>query len=137
MANYTQPFIRYELNDRIIIHDELCECGNTFRWMEIEGRTDEVLAFRNGVQVPPMALLALLKPINEIKRYQIIQHKDTSLEIRLLADNKQVAFEKVKQALLNYFETNYHTVAEIYLSDVEPQVHPQSGKFRAVYKSVD
>ena len=94
LANFTQPFIRYELNDRISIHDEPCGCGNAFRWLEIEGRMDEILDLGNGIQIAPMALFALLKPIGEIKRYQIIQHENLKLEVRLSADDKQAAFEK-------------------------------------------
>jgi phenylacetate-coenzyme A ligase PaaK-like adenylate-forming protein len=134
LANYTQPFIRYELNDRIIIHDETCECGNPFRWLEIEGRTDEMLDFGDGVRVAPMSLFALLKPIHEIKRYQIIRHDGNRLEIRLAADNKQAAFEIAKTALSGYL-ASVHTEAKIYLSKEEPQVHPKSGKFRAVYSA--
>jgi phenylacetate-coenzyme A ligase PaaK-like adenylate-forming protein len=132
LANYTQPFVRYELNDRTIIHEEPCICGNPFRWLEIEGRTDEVLDFGDGVRVAPMSLFALLKPIHEIKRYQIIQHGENRLEIRLNTDDKQAAFEKAKNALSGYLES-VHADVEIYLSGDEPQIHPKSGKFRAVY----
>lgn len=133
LANYTQPFIRYELDDRVIIHDDLCDCGKAFRWLEIEGRNDEILVLGNNVRVTPMALFALLKPIHEIKRYQIVQH-DNRLELRLTADNKQVAFEKAKQTIINYLEEN-HCTSEIYLSELEPQIHPKSGKFKLVYKA--
>lgn len=133
LANYAQPFIRYELNDRITVHDEACECGKTFRWLEIEGRTDEILEFKNGVRIAPMALFALLKKIDEIKRYQIIQHDGDKLEVRLVSEYKPIAFEKARLSIQQYLKSK-NTTAQIYLSDTEPQVHPKSGKFRSVYR---
>ncbi len=135
LANYTQPFIRYELNDRIIIHNDPCSCGKAFRWLEIEGRNDEVLTFDNAVQVAPMALFALLKPIHEIKRYQLVQH-DNHLEMRLTSDNKPAAFKRAEKVLMDYF-SNQGVKVEIHLSELEPQVHPKSGKFRAVYRACE
>ena len=38
LANYIQPFIRYELTDRVIVHNKPCRCGKTTHWLEIEGR---------------------------------------------------------------------------------------------------
>lgn len=133
LANYTQPFIRYELNDRIILHDEKCACGSPFRWLEIEGRNDEILEFTNGVRIPPMALFALLKEIPEIKRYQIVQHAHDRLEVRLTAEDKAAAFSMAKHTLVKYLASK-QTIADVYLSELEPQVHPKSGKFRAVYR---
>ena len=40
LSNYIQPFIRYELTDRVVVHNEKCKCGRTSLWLEIEGRTD-------------------------------------------------------------------------------------------------
>lgn len=49
LFNYTQPFIRYEVTDRVIIHHEPCHCGNLSPWLELEGRTDDITTFvENG-----------------------------------------------------------------------------------------
>ena len=32
LSNYIQPFIRYELTDRIIVHNEKCKCGKSSCW---------------------------------------------------------------------------------------------------------
>ena len=63
LYNLTQPLIRYEVTDRIILHREVCSCGNPSPWLEIEGRNDDVLTFiQNGktVRVPPLAIYAKL-----------------------------------------------------------------------------
>ena len=34
LFNYTQPFIRYEVTDRVILHNERCKCGNSSPWLQ-------------------------------------------------------------------------------------------------------
>ena len=45
LANKVQPFIRYEVSDRIVMHHEECGCGCDAPWLEIEGRNDDILMF--------------------------------------------------------------------------------------------
>ncbi len=35
LSNHIQPFIRYELTDRVIVHNEKCKCGRNTLWLEI------------------------------------------------------------------------------------------------------
>ena len=63
LSNYIQPFIRYELTDRIIVHNEKCKCGKSSCWLEIEGRTDDILEFENGTLIAPMSFYKILEEI--------------------------------------------------------------------------
>jgi phenylacetate-coenzyme A ligase PaaK-like adenylate-forming protein len=57
LYNYTQPFIRYEVSDRVILHREPCKCGNPSPWLELEGRTDDVVSFMQGdrkIRIAPL-----------------------------------------------------------------------------------
>ncbi|RNF41261.1 phenylacetate--CoA ligase family protein [Planococcus salinus] len=132
LFNWTQPFIRYELTDRAVIHGDLCKCGKTTKWLELEGRTDEILNFNNGRKVAPLTLVSLLGDIKEIQRFQLIQHSTEQLELRLLADQKQAAFELAKKTLEAYFAKQGIT-AEVFLSEKLPEIHPKSGKFKHIY----
>ncbi|HML47570.1 MAG TPA: AMP-binding protein, partial [Clostridia bacterium] len=38
LYNFTQPIIRYEMTDRVVLHRELCACGNPSPWLTVEGR---------------------------------------------------------------------------------------------------
>lgn len=49
LANKVQPFIRYEVSDRIVMHHEECGCGCDAPWLEIEGRNDDILMFEEGI----------------------------------------------------------------------------------------
>lgn len=131
LANKVCPLIRFEITDRVVMHEEPCACGNNRPWLTIEGRTDDILTFENGVKIAPLSLYVVLKEIHEIHRFQLIQKEGDVLEVRLVAEEKQSAFEKAKQALNDYLLQNGVT-CDIYLSDKEPEANASSGKFKHV-----
>lgn len=133
LANTIQPFIRYELTDRIIVHDETCSCGRSTRWLEIEGRTDDILEFRDGVRIAPMSLYKILEEVKPISRFQLVQRAEDAVEVRILADQPETAFEEARRDLDAFFQTKGLHV-NISLSEIPPQADPVSGKFRHIFK---
>lgn len=109
LYNFTQPFIRYEVTDRVVLHEEPCKCSNPSPWLTLEGRTDDVVSFQqNGVEIK-LALLAIyatLKEVHELRRFQFITHSDNHAELRLEPAEGftvQEAFCKAKSALVRFF----------------------------------
>ncbi len=135
LANYIQPFIRYELTDRVIVHNEKCLCGRNTCWLEIEGRTDDILEFENEIKIAPMSFYKILEEIKEIKRFQLVQHSKTLLKLRLTADDKETAFGKAKTALLDFLSANTVKKIQIELSDEIPQADKISGKFKHIVRN--
>ena len=135
LANYIQPFIRYELTDRVIIHNEKCRCGKNTLWLEIEGRTDDTLLFENGVKIAPMSLYKILEEVKCIRRFQLIQTGPKQLELRLISDQKEEGFAEAKQELLAFLKSKGVEDPEIVLSDQLPQANPVSGKFKHIYRT--
>ncbi len=133
LSNRIQPFIRYELTDRVIVHEEPCPCGRTTRWLEIEGRTDDILTFSGGVSVAPMSLYKVLEEVPKVRRFQLVQRSPKVLELRLAADDRESAFQAAEGELRSFFESKGLSV-EILLSDELPQADPVSGKFKHVFK---
>ena len=134
LANKIQPFIRYELTDRVIVHDEKCACGRTSRWVEIEGRTDDILGFGNGVRIAPMSLYKILEEVPGMSRFQLVQRAADKLELRLIADDKNISFEYAKKSLTDYFAEKGASGIEIVMSDDLPMPDKVSGKFKHIYK---
>ena len=134
LANKIQPFIRYELTDRVIVHDEKCACGRTSRWVEIEGRTDDILDFGNGVRIAPMSLYKILEEVPGMSRFQLVQRAADKLELRLIADDKNVSFEYAKKSLTDYFAEKGASGIEIVMSEDLPMPDKVSGKFKHIYK---
>ena len=135
LANYIQPFIRYELTDRVIVHNEKCRCGKNTLWLEIEGRTDDTLLFENGVKIAPMSLYKILEEVKCIRRFQLIQTGPKRLELRLISDQKEEGFAEAKQELLAFLKSKGVEDPEIVLSDQLPQANPVSGKFKHIYRT--
>lgn len=131
LSNKICPIIRFEITDRITLHNEPCGCGNKRPWLTLEGRTDDILTFGNGIRIAPLSLYAVLKEVHEIERFQLIQQEDNDLELRLIAENKQVAFINAKQAVESFLLENGVT-AEVSLSDKLPETNPISGKFKHI-----
>ncbi len=131
LANKVCPIIRFEITDRIVLHDEPCACGNNRPWLTLEGRTDDILIFANGVRIAPMSLYAVLKEVHGIQRFQLIQQEDDRLELRIIAENKDTLFPQAKQAVEAYLSQNGVTT-EVFLSEALPQANPISGKFKHI-----
>lgn len=131
LANRICPIIRFEITDRVTIYNELCKCGNPRMWLTLEGRTDDILQFSNGVRIAPLSLYVVLKEIKGIERFQIVQQDNDKLELRITASNRQTVFESAKTAVEKYLSQN-RVDAEVYLSDKSPETNPISGKFKHI-----
>lgn len=132
LFNLTQPFIRYVLTDRAIIHSEPCLCGKATRWIELEGRTDDILRFSGGQRIAPLALQSVLAKIAAIERFQLIQRNEDSLELRLQAQDPEQAFHEATEKLQAFFRQQGIQV-HVTLAMEAPQAHPKSGKFKHIY----
>lgn len=138
LYNYTQPYIRYEVTDRVILHREPCPCGNPSAWLELEGRTDDVISFTEGekqIRIAPLIVYAVLKEVPELRRFQVLAHPGNKLELRLEekpGSDREAAFETAKAALEAYLETQKIRHVQIVLSEDMPRQNPNSGKFKHI-----
>lgn len=138
LYNYTQPFIRYEVTDRVIMHHEPCGCGKTSCWLELEGRTDDVTVFMEEgkeIRIAPLAVYAVLKEVHGIRRFQVLAYSGNRLELRLEeteGTDRPAVFEEARKNLLDYLSAQGIRHAEITLSGQPPQQDAGSGKFKHV-----
>ena len=124
------------LTDRVIVHDEKCKCGRTSRWLEIEGRTDDILEFENGIRIAPMSLYKVLEEVKTIRRFQLVQRAPDRVELRITSDDPGEAYAQAKHDLQEFFGSKGLTV-EIVLSDLSPQADKTSGKFKHIYRDFE
>jgi phenylacetate-coenzyme A ligase PaaK-like adenylate-forming protein len=76
LYNYTQPLIRYRMNDVVTLDDSACPCGLALpRVKGIDGRNEEFLWFKKGDGtnefLHPLMLMAFYVP--GLKAFQFIQ----------------------------------------------------------------
>ena len=140
LFNYTQPFLRYEITDRVVRHSEHCACGNPLPWLTLEGRTDDVLRFTiNGgeIRIAPLSVYAVLKEVHALKRFQLLVYPENRLELRLeYADgvDRAEAFSQAKEALLGFLAAQGVGNVSVTLSPDAPRQQEGSGKYKHIIR---
>lgn len=94
-SRFTQPIIRYRLNDLLTEAEQPCPCGSPYVALErIEGRCDDMLYFpaENGTPLrpvfPDLVARAVIAASPALEHYHVIQHHPGSLELRLQASSE-------------------------------------------------
>lgn len=144
LSSYPLPIIRYEVTDRIVMHDEPCSCGNPNPWIQIDGRsaTPPLHFTQNGetITISAFTIYALLETMDTMRRFQIVVHKENRIECRIVfmpGVDKEAVMNDIKRALNGFLNKNGIKDIEYYLSDIEPQLDPVSSKFISVYQAKD
>ena len=138
LFNYTQPYIRYEVTDRVIMHHEGCPCGNRSPWIELEGRTDDVISFSEEgrtIRIAPLSVYAVLKEVHEIRRFQVLAYPGSKVLLRIEEQegaDRSGAFEKAAVSLRNYLDSQGVHHAEILPDEELPKQDEGSGKFKHI-----
>lgn len=138
LFNYTQPFLRYEITDRVVRHSERCACGDSRPWLTLEGRTDDVLLFQadgGERRIAPLSVYAVLKEAHAMRRFQLLSYPGNRLELRLEPAegvSREDAFWQAQKALLCFLAAQGVSPAAITLSDELPQQQEGSGKFKHI-----
>jgi phenylacetate-CoA ligase len=111
LANHVQPLIRYELGDRVRLHDADCPCGLSLPSIEVQGRSDDslLLADREGhaVRLSPLALTTVLEDEAGLFDFQVVQKGRRSLSLRVHAPDADAAdlLDRGQAALARYLRT--------------------------------
>ena len=143
LANTVQPFIRYEVGDRISMADEPCSCGNRLpRIGFIEGRAADIFWVHDGSQYrfvanPILQIAADL--INEVREWQAIQTERNRIEILLeLLPNATLSpenAEKVFSRALKEFGLPEKVAIDVRIVPFLAS-DPTTGKFRRMISRV-
>ena len=142
LSNFAQPIIRYELTDRIILHDEPCECGKPGKWLEVEGRSNDILTFNgeNGpVEIPSIMIFEAVEShlFVEALTYQVVLHRDNKIEFRVTpADSytKEELYELIHDSFIDFLQRQGVSEPKLYLSETEPQKATANGKIKRFYQ---
>jgi len=88
LFGFTQPVIRYEISDMMVLAPEPCLCGQPFRRiLAINGRNDDVLYLQGRagrqVAVHPVHFWNVLESFADIRQYQVV-HESDGICLRLM-----------------------------------------------------
>lgn len=138
LYNFSQPYIRYEVTDRVIMHHEPCGCGKLSPWIELEGRTDDVTSFegeRKTVKIAPLGIYAVLKEVHGIRRFQVMVYSGNRITLRLEEKegvDRELVFAQAKERLRKYLKEQGVPEVEIAPSEEMPRQDDKSGKYKHV-----
>jgi len=130
LTNPVQPFIRYELGDRLRFYKDACACGSPFRSFQVEGRQATL------IHVGAVTLSPLIFDLEHerAQRIQLVQLNETVFEVRAELRNHEdpdTTFDQIIRSVRNVFDKNGLQEVVIKRSEALPQL-TASGKFHAV-----
>ena len=130
LSNHVQPFIRYDIGDRLRFYRDPCPCGSPFKSFQIEGRQATVVRVGNVALSP----LAFDLEHESAQRVQLVQTSEFVFEVRaklLNHENPDQVFEQIIQSISEVFSKNGLVDVKVGKSDTPPHL-TASGKFHEV-----
>ena len=138
LHRFSQPIVRYELND--IIHEEqACACGqSTLAIAQIEGRSDDVLTFRSAqdeeVRIyPDFFRRAIILADRTIADYLVMQKSATELE--LFVHGTQASYTRAASGIERLLEE--YEVLEVRIARLSTKPHQPGSKLRRIRNEQD
>ncbi len=134
LLRFTQPVVRYELND-IITEKVNCPCGNKMMGIEsIEGRSDDILTFidnsKNKVLFFPDAFRkAIVLAHEKINDYALIQ-KDANNLVMYINGEVDVCYEAAEIAVRKLLKER--NIESVHLNKLEHNPHRLGEKKRRI-----
>ena len=130
LCNYSQPFVRYSLEDYGIIIDSECTCGSHFPLMKLtSGRVTDIIQLKNGRVISAHEanfFLTLMQ--QELKQYQVVQETNNLLTIKLVKGKgfNDNTITEIKQT----YKKNLGDEIDVDVFVVDEIQKEKSGKFK-------
>lgn len=143
LANHTQPLIRYDLGDRLRVLPGACACGSPLPVIEVQGRQDDPLVWRNaeGASVSwlPLAISTLLEEEAGVFDFQLHQHDAGTLHLRvgLDGDAARAALTRCHRSLTALARRDRLHGLRIVMQHGEPLVRGSSGKVQRMIRAAE
>jgi len=131
-VNRGTVLLNYRLGDVGSLSKEKCPCGRTLPLLsKLEGRVEDILFLQDGRFIHPRAVWAVIKKIEGVLKYQLIQHAPQRFELRLVTVDKDT-YPLVVGGILDGLKEllgSSATIESAYFDDLKPK---EGGKFRPV-----
>jgi putative adenylate-forming enzyme len=138
LYNYTQPLIRYQMHDEIVMNQQLCGCGSPLPTMRnLAGRQEEFLWFdtADGKRdyLHPIVLVELF--VAGLKKFQVIQTQRNEMLMKVMVDGNQAAvLAAIRQRMQEIFSgKKLDTTVKLNLEVVQDIPNdPKTGKYKLI-----
>lgn len=85
LVNRAMPLIRFDIGDYARLGEAPCPCGRESPWLgDIAGRRVEYLELPDGRSISPYLLTTHIETVGGLRQYQLVQHADGALELRVI-----------------------------------------------------
>lgn len=138
LYNYTQPLIRYQMHDEVVINEQSCGCGSPFPTIRnLAGRQEEFLWFDTAEgkrdYLHPIVLVELF--VAGLKKFQVIQTQKNEMLMKVIVDgNKEAVLAAIRQRMKEIFSgKKLDKTVKLNLEIVEDIPNdPITGKFKLI-----
>ncbi len=131
LHNYGMPFVRYATGDLAVLRSlERCACGRALaRLGAVDGRVTETLRDGAGGRISGLIFNVLLVAHGHVVRaFQVVQHRDDSLTLRVVGERFDAAAEQaLRSSLAPYLRALPLTIERV--ADIPTE---RSGKRKVV-----
>ncbi len=92
LCSDAQPFIRYRTGDMVRLSPQACRDGRGLHVLgEVLGRTTDFVVRPDGVIMHALAVIYVLRAVEGIAEFKLIQHTVRDVEVLLVTDAKWTA----------------------------------------------
>ena len=136
MATSDFPFIRYRTGDIAALDTKACACGRGLPVLkDIEGRTTDFVVAANGTIMHGLALIYILRELEGIEEFKVIQESQQLTRIELVPTN--ILSDELATQIIKGFKARLGQGVKIQLDVVEKITAEKSGKFRYITSKVE
>ncbi|MEZ4526381.1 MAG: hypothetical protein R2941_10720 [Desulfobacterales bacterium] len=130
LNNLAMPLIRYDLGDVGILSPEPCKCGRPYPCLKkVIGRQSDVLRLPGNRIVFPDDLAEIFYPIEEVRKFQVIQEEPAKITVLLVLHGKD-ASERLEPGIRRFLQEAVGQKTEVDLKFVDDIPILPSGKHR-------
>jgi phenylacetate-CoA ligase len=136
LATSEFPFIRYRTGDIATIAIQPCSCGRSLPLLEaIEGRSTDFVVAADGTMMHGLALIYILRDINGIAAFKIIQHSLSQTTVQLVWPQGSLPTQVASQVRAG-IQTRLGQNVNIDIEQLDEIAPEKSGKYRYVISKV-
>ena len=141
LCSQAQPFIRYCTGDMVKASSDNCSAGRGLHVLgEVVGRSTDFIVAADGTIMHALAVIYVLRAIEGIGEFKIIQHSTTELEVQYVANiehlNDTHWQQRAEQEISAQLKQRLGQSAHIALNKLDKIPPEKSGKHRYVVSHV-
>jgi phenylacetate-CoA ligase len=135
LESFGMPFIRYRTGDMGVPSEKVCSCGRGLPIIEkIEGRTTDFVVTPDGRMMHALGLIYILRDIEGIEKFKIIQKSADYLQIKITRNGKYLqAYEETIRDKIQKVMGGRVNIDFDYVDNIETE---KSGKYKYVVSEV-